>query len=123
MQGNTNQFVIHLHQLADSRHWDLMLLKGEVLQTYRLDKPLEDIVAGEKGVAEKIGDHNIKFLDYEGLVNKGTATVKLAHKGSYSVTKQRQDDFELRLLGKELDVKLLFNQTGENLWGVESVSD
>ena len=78
------RFVIleHDHPVL---HWDLMLEKGEVLQTWRLAKP------PEKGLliaAEKSFDHRLFYLDYEGPVSQDRGSVKRWDSGSYQQVEQ-----------------------------------
>jgi hypothetical protein len=73
---NNKKFVIQKHSRGDDVHWDLMLEAGDVLETYRLAVPPEKIT-GKPVEAVKIFDHPLKFLTYEGSVNKAKALLKL----------------------------------------------
>jgi hypothetical protein len=55
-----------------TRHWDLMLERDGVLWTWRLAEPLP---VGANVPAERIGDHRLLYLDYEGLVSGNRGTV------------------------------------------------
>ena len=70
MPDGYKKFVIQEHTTADSAHWDLMLESGDILQTWRLSKNPDEIV-NQSAEAVKIFDHPLKFLTYEGPVNKG----------------------------------------------------
>ncbi len=74
-----NRFVILEHQTLTGVHWDLMLENEGVLWTWRLDIPPSDI--HHPVSAERIFDHPLKFLSYEGPVQNGTARVKRCDKG------------------------------------------
>ncbi|MHC4290379.1 MAG: DNA polymerase ligase N-terminal domain-containing protein, partial [Planctomycetota bacterium] len=68
------QFVVIEHTTSDGVHWDLMLDRGEVLWTWRLDTTPGKIA--EKAVsAERISDHPRRFLAYEGPVQNNTGQV------------------------------------------------
>jgi bifunctional non-homologous end joining protein LigD len=96
------RYVIQRHERQDEPvHWDLMLETGEILETYRVNKPPEEW--GKEPIeAEKIFDHPLKFLTYEGSVNKGKGKVTIAEAGTYLVLtageKQRQLEFTGRVL-------------------------
>lgn len=55
-----------------ARHWDLLLERDGVLWTWRLATPLRD---GEDVPGERIGDHRLAYLDYEGPVSGNRGTV------------------------------------------------
>ena len=87
------KFVIQRHERQNeplrqaqgrSTHWDLMLETGDFLETYRIVKPPEQW-GSEPIEAVRIFDHPLKFLTYEGPVNKGKGNVKIADHGTYGI--------------------------------------
>ena len=98
---NTQKFVIQKHSKADSVHWDLMFETSLVLQTYRLDLPPEKLSL-QTNTAVKIFDHPLKFLTYQGSVNKGLGTVEIADYGIYTSLTANSKQQELLLQGKIL---------------------
>lgn len=96
-------------------HWDLMLELGGVLQTYRLDKAPEKVL--HKAVnATRIFDHPLKFLTYQGPVNKGKGTIRMAEAGTYQILHQQLNRIELRLNGKILQGKFILVHTEGDKW-------
>jgi len=93
----STRFVIQEHTTPDGVHWDLMLEKGEVLTTFRLEQPPEAASAGTVQ-ATKIFDHPLRFLTYEGPVQKGTGKVRLVERGTCDVLDEK-DAITLRLDG------------------------
>src|SRR5258705_9929861 len=79
-------------------HWDLMLEVGDVLWTWRLERPPRD--GPETIPAERIGDHRLAYLDYEGPVSGGRGFVKRWDWGTYDLLEGRQDRLRLELQGK-----------------------
>ena len=79
---NTTRFVIQKHSRGDDVHWDLMLEAGPVLETWRLDKSPQELLRSPAG-AEKIFDHPLKFLTYEGPVNQGQSQACIVESGTY----------------------------------------
>ena len=63
-------------------HWDLMLEQGGVLRTWRL---LAEPAAGQTVAAERLADHRVAYLDYEGPVRGDRGIVKRWDCGSYDV--------------------------------------
>ncbi len=94
----SSRFVVQEHTTPDGVHWDLMLEKGEVLTTFRLEKPPEAALTGTVQ-ATKIFDHPLKFLTYEGPVQKGTGKVRIVERGTYDVPVEGEDVIALRLQG------------------------
>jgi hypothetical protein len=63
-------------------HWDLMLEDGGVLRTWRL---LEEPAVGRTVPAEKLPDHRLAYLDYEGPVSGDRGNVVRWDYGTYDV--------------------------------------
>ncbi|MHC4478682.1 MAG: DNA polymerase ligase N-terminal domain-containing protein [Planctomycetota bacterium] len=95
------KFVIQEHRRGEGRHWDLMLEAGQVLETYRLDMPPAELLTA-KATAVRIFDHPPKFLTYEGSVNQGEGSVRIAESGTYQMLTDRPDLRKLRLNGNVL---------------------
>ena len=70
MSEEDKRFVIQKHTQGKNIHWDFMLESGEALQTYRLDKAPEEVLH-QTANAVRIFNHPLKFLTYQGPVNKG----------------------------------------------------
>ncbi|MDD5458698.1 MAG: DNA polymerase ligase N-terminal domain-containing protein [Phycisphaerae bacterium] len=80
-----NDFVIQKHAHSENPvHWDLMLQCEDTLETYRLEIGPDEL-ASQPCSAARIADHPLKFLTYEGPVNKGLGNVEIAEKGKYRV--------------------------------------
>ena len=65
MAYKKRRFVVQEHTTPDGIHWDLMLEMNNVLMTYRLEKSPNRLLK-EHSSAEKIADHSLKFLTYQG---------------------------------------------------------
>jgi bifunctional non-homologous end joining protein LigD len=111
------KFVIQRHERQNEPlrqaqgkaiHWDLMLESGDILETYRID--LEPEQWGREPIkAVKIFDHPVKFLTYQGSVNKGKGSVSIADYGIYRVIKRLEDRLGLDLTGNVLKGKFLLD--------------
>jgi hypothetical protein len=77
----SSRFVVQEHTTPDGVHWDLMLEKGDVLTTFRLEQPPQAALGGAVR-AVKIFDHPPRFLTYEGPVQKGTGQVRIVDRGA-----------------------------------------
>lgn len=115
MKTNDRQFVIQKHSRPGDVHWDLMLEAAQVLETYRLALPPEQLL-NQITAAIRISDHSLKFLTYEGTVNKGTGTVEIAETGTYQILSQNAGRRQLQLDGKILKGKFTLTQIDAENW-------
>ncbi len=109
------RFVVQEHTTPEGVHWDLMLEQGDVLTTFRLEKePVECLTQEVRAV--KIFDHPLRFLTYEGPVQKGTGKVRIADSGTYRCHDRRDDLLPLELNGVILKGGFILNRIGEAEW-------
>jgi hypothetical protein len=84
-------------------HWDLMLEREGVLVTWAL---AEAPAIGKTISAEKLADHRLPYLDYEGPVSQGRGTVTRWDAGEYLAEKTGPEDWIVRLIGGKLRGKV-----------------
>jgi len=115
MSQEDKRFVIQEHTIDSDVHWDFMLELGGILQTYRLDKaPSEALHLAVN--ATKIFDHPLKFLTYQGPVNKGQGSVCIIETGTYKMVHQAHNRIELNLSGKILKGKFTLTHIEGDNW-------
>jgi len=85
------RFVIQEHSACggpEGVHWDLMLESASGgLTTFRLQEPPGQSARGGLAHAvraERIFDHPLRFLWYEGPVQNGTGRVRIVDRGTWS---------------------------------------
>ena len=110
-----NKFVIQKHTKADDVHWDLMLQTGDILQTWRLDSPPQEL-QNQVTTAIKIFDHPLKFLTYEGAVNDRKGQVEIADHGTYQLIHNGETKIEFELQGKILKGNFILELVVDNDW-------
>jgi hypothetical protein len=97
-----SRFVVQQHTTIEGVHWDLMLEQDGVLTTFRLEaEPAQAMARAVRAV--KIFDHPLRFLTYEGPVQKGTGKVRIVDSGSYSDRDRRDDLRSLTMNGAILN--------------------
>jgi bifunctional non-homologous end joining protein LigD len=113
---NLRKFVVQRHQKgSEPVHWDLMLENGTILETYRLAEPPEKL--GKEAVeAVKIFDHPLKFLSYQGSVNKGKGRVEIADCGTYRLIKKDENQQQVSFSGKILKGEFRLRLIKEDTW-------
>ena len=109
------RFVVQEHTTAAGVHWDLMLQQGEGLTTFRLSEPPQTVLCHAVR-AVRIFDHALRFLSYEGPVQKGTGRVRIAERGTYRLTDQADDLIALELQGQCLQGGFTLSRVGDDTW-------
>lgn len=94
-------------------HWDLMLETGNVLRTWRLEKPPQP---DEPIEARALGDHRLAYLEYEGPLTNNRGTVKRWDVGVYESEAQSGKVVKVRLSGLRLNGNLEMEQRGTDQW-------
>lgn len=115
MSQKDKRFVIQEHTEGKDVHWDFMLELGDILQTYRLDKAPDEALHLAVN-ATKIFDHPLKFLTYQGPVNKGQGSVRIIETGTYKMVHQAHNRIELNLSGKILKGKFTLTHIEGDNW-------
>ena len=113
------RFVIQEHTTAEGTHWDFMLEQGDVLTTFRLMEKPEGTPGGTVR-AEKIFDHPLRFLTYEGPVQQGTGQVQIADRGTYGLLVCTDQTIAMALDGDVLQGDFTLTRTCEPLWNFAS---
>ena len=110
--NEAKKFVVQRHERQNEpTHWDLMLEAGDFLETYRIGEPPEEW-GREPIEAVRIFDHPMKFLTYQGSVNKGKGSIKIADSGTFSVVSQNEDQLILEISGVILKGEFTFAVEG-----------
>ena len=92
-----------------------MLEACGVLRTYRLDSPPEEL-GGRTCTATKIHDHPLRFLTYQGSVNKGLGSVRLVDSGTYQLIEDSMKSFRLDFNGEILREEFQFVRLKGEKW-------
>jgi bifunctional non-homologous end joining protein LigD len=115
IRTKASKFVVQEHSKGGKVHWDLMLEVGDVLKTFRLELPPDELLR-QKTRAKKIFDHPLKFLTYEGSVNDGRGNVKIADAGTYHALSEGENCWELQLDGSVLKGKFILAHLEGDKW-------
>jgi len=95
------RYVVLLHQTpagyVRGTHFDLMLEHGAALWTWALDK-LPD--GGETVAAERLPDHRLFYLDYEGEIGGQRGDVRRVDGGEFDVIEDAAARLVVRLKGR-----------------------
>lgn len=116
------RFVV-LHHLTPPAgpcepHWDLMLERDGTLETWALPAPP---TPDSTQSGQRLPDHRIHYLDYEGPISGNRGTVKRWDWGTYLLLDSRPDSREIQLSGQQHAVHLLLRrQAAESeVWSIK----
>lgn len=112
MTGKPPQFVLLFHNHPEP-HYDLMLEEENHLQTWRLSKNLN----ANLFIAERIQDHRMDYLDYEGPISGDRGSVKRIDRGTYKISAWTEEFILLELDGQSFKGDLNLDRLGPDTWG------
>jgi hypothetical protein len=117
------RFVLLQHttppHYARPSHWDFMLEHGEQLMTWALvaaPRPIEAIVA------DRLPDHRLAYLDYQGPVSGDRGHVIQCDAGSFQWLQNEPRVVEVYLSGRQLEGRVILQRNsdstadGEDKW-------
>jgi len=85
-----------------------MLEKEGVLQTWRLNL----LPGNAPFLAEKIHDHRLEYLEYEGPVSNNSGIVKRMDTGDYEIIADTESFMIIQLLGGKYQGQINFDRMG-----------
>jgi hypothetical protein len=93
------RFVVLEHDGPRGLHWDLMLEQDQSLATWALFQPPD---ADGTIEAERLADHRLAYLDYEGPVSGGRGSVRRWDQGTYELRGRSEQTWTVLLVGRRL---------------------
>lgn len=99
-------------------HWDFLLEDGESCRTWRL---LSAPGSSSEIIAERLPDHRLLYLTYEGPVSGNRGTVSLWDSGMFEWITDGVREVEIRLCGHILNgiVRVTFAGDGSFRWTLQ----
>ena len=118
------RYVILHHELpagaaltgGRTSHWDLMLEHDGVLRTWAIPVEPSSPLSCD---AERLVDHRIQYLDYEGPITGNRGHVTRWDAGEYQVLTETEQQIEVELDGLRLSCHLAMRQKNSaHFWSV-----
>ncbi|HAU38867.1 MAG TPA: hypothetical protein DCX07_14265 [Phycisphaerales bacterium] len=117
-------FVIQIHTGHGPAHFDLMVDRGEALETWQLLKDPAGLAAGQAATARKLPDHRRAYLTYEGPVSRGRGSVRIADSGQCEVLQRTDALLRARFAGRRMaGVFELARQAGGDDWQLRRLEE
>ena len=118
----SHQFVVQKHITTNDIHWDLMIKYEDVLWTWRC--PIGPDQIGQESIElEKIFDHSLRFLTYEGPVQQNTGNVQIADSGNCKIISQIESAIQVEFSGSHLRGLYLLEKKNDPFWTILSNRD
>lgn len=114
-------FVILEHQTPRDIHWDLMIQQGQTLWTWRM--PAECLPIEKPVALERIEDHPLRFLTYQGAVQNHTGAVRQVEKGIAAVHRQTDGQIDLTFQSSKLNGAFALRRIDQNRWQISPRGD
>ena len=107
------RFVILRHEgsaeYKPGVHWDLMLERDGRLRTWAL----AELPAADREIdAERLPDHRLAYLDYEGPVSGNRGTVRRIDAGQFEIVSESPDEWIVALVGQDYRGRLSLRRSG-----------
>lgn len=117
---NTVPFVVLRHEQRDGIHYDVMIQQGNALATWKCAAPPEQ--AGPMA-CERIGDHRLAYLTYEGPISGDRGRVTRHDSGMCDVITWEAGRVEVVFRGSRLVGRFVFTRcaAGDQSWSLERV--
>jgi hypothetical protein len=80
-------------------HWDFMLEIGGTLRTWAL---AAEPCASQAAPAQRLADHRLAYLDYEGPISGDRGSVSRWDRGSYQLVRETADELIVTVIGQRL---------------------
>ncbi len=123
--NHKDEYVVQLHN-ASNLHYDLRLEDKGVLLSWAIPKGLP-FVKGQKRLAIRTEDHPIKYIDFEGVIPKGSygaGEMWVFHGGKIIWSKKEEKSYEFTLSSKKLTRKFKLVKTKrEDQWLIQCDAD
>ena len=121
MADEPKRFVIQKQVRQRDVHWDFMIEQDGSLHTWRINTA-PDKLSQQPVHAERIQDHQLRFLTYEGPVNNGKATVQIADAGTYRIVENDKGNITLDMDGRILQGKFSLEIIDNKNWQILPVA-
>jgi hypothetical protein len=106
------EFVVQVHSGYGPVHYDLMIRHGPALATWQLPLPPWEVTSDRPIPANRLADHRLAYLSYEGPVSGGRGSVAIAERGTCQVLAANDSQWLIRLEGRSLRGEYCLRQTG-----------
>jgi len=109
------RFVILHHTQHNGEHWDLMLEHEGALLTWQLlsePRSCDSLPIA----AQRIGNHRLAYLDFEGPVSGNRGVVRRVEAGDVNIAELTDHACRFMLSGKQITGAFRLTASGDHWW-------
>jgi len=110
------RFVIHEHRKDNITHWDIMFETGAHLTTWQVAVPPTQWL--EPVPCEKIFDHRIEYLTYEGAISKNRGSVRIVAAGEFEPENIDENYWRISLVADKIKGVLKLLRNSDSHWSL-----
>ena len=112
------KYVIQKHRHGGKIHWDLMLEAEQSLATWKVTAEPSDWYKATTP-CEKIFDHRLKYLTYEGPLSHNRGQVSITAAGTYIPLEIGEKCWKVTLSGDTISGTLELKCIEQSQWGLD----
>ena len=109
------RFVVQEHRKDQGSHWDLMLEEGAHLATWQASLPPSEWSEIPLS-CQKIFNHRVKYLTYEGSLSNNRGEVRIVVAGTYQTLQITDTQWQVRLESDSIRGKLGLHKIRDDQW-------
>ena len=98
----SKRFVIQIHSGYGQIHYDMMLSDGDALATWQFAGTPSEVSFSKPLTCNRIQDHRVAYLSYEGPISKGRGRVDIFDRGEYDAIAVDEGCWEFVLHGRRI---------------------
>lgn len=111
------RFVIQQHSRGSDIHWDLMIERQGVLATWQV--PLEPTRwVDEQTGCERIFDHRLHYLTYQGPLTNDRGAVQIVARGTYHPHCITENCWRIDLAGDTINLAVKLTRLQADHWSL-----
>lgn len=109
------RFVIQEHTTQEQTHWDFMLQQQDHLATWQIPTPPN--TWHETTIkCNRIFNHRLKYLTFEGPISNNRGNVKIVDKGEYILQHADENIWQVQLLGDNIVGNIELVKINDKSW-------
>ncbi|MBN1436504.1 MAG: hypothetical protein JW936_05480 [Sedimentisphaerales bacterium] len=112
------RFVIQQHTCSDQVHWDFMLEQPDNLATWQIATPPANWHQ-QTIQCQRIFDHRLKYLTYEGPLSQNRGSVKIVARGEYLLESADENLWQLQLVSDTIGGTIRLTKIDQEIWQLE----
>ncbi|MCD4823575.1 MAG: hypothetical protein K8S55_03140 [Phycisphaerae bacterium] len=112
-------FVILAHDGHGPSHFDLMFSIGTALATWQCPRDPAGLPVGQSMSCQKLPDHRLAYLDYEGPISGGRGSVRRVEQGRYEAALVSEERWDVQIIGQGMEGRFILRRLKDDKWTLQ----